>query len=104
MKSRSVEVDPTIGKSIICDAKTYPMRKVSVPDLRHGFRKIERLLYQGEEIQITKRRHVIARLVPEIEQPAAEIPDFQERLRTIYGDKALAVSGAELVSEDRDRY
>jgi len=47
---------------------------------------------------------VIARLVPEIEQPAAEIPDFQERLRTIYGDKALAVSGAELVSEDRDRY
>jgi hypothetical protein len=47
---------------------------------------------------------VIARLVPESEQPAAEIPDFQERLRTIYGDKVLAVSGAELVSEDRDRY
>jgi PD-(D/E)XK endonuclease len=70
MKSPSVEVDPTIGsigKSIICDAKTYPMRKASVHDLRYGFRKIERLLYQGEEIQITKRRHVIARLVPEIE-------------------------------------
>jgi len=71
MKSRSVEVDPTIGKSIICDAKMYPMRKASVHDLRYGFRKIERLLYQGEEIQITKRRHVIARLVPESEQPAA---------------------------------
>jgi hypothetical protein len=48
MKSPSVEVDPTIGSI----SKS---------------RKIERLLYQGEEIQITKRRHVIARLVPEIE-------------------------------------
>jgi antitoxin (DNA-binding transcriptional repressor) of toxin-antitoxin stability system len=107
MKSRSDEVAPTIGsigKSIICDAKTYHMRKASVHDLRYGFRKIERPLYQGEEIQITKRRHVIARLVPESEQPAAELPDFLGRLRATYGDKALAVSGAELVSEDRDRY
>jgi antitoxin (DNA-binding transcriptional repressor) of toxin-antitoxin stability system len=104
MKSPSVEVDPTIGKSIICDAKMYPMRKASVHDLRHGFRKIERLLYQGEEIQITKRGHVIARLVPESEQPAAEVPDFRGRLRATYGDKVLAVSGAEVVSEDRNRY
>jgi hypothetical protein len=74
MKSRSVEVDPTIRKPIICDAKIHPMRKASVHDLRYGFRKIERLLYQGEEIQITKRGHVIARLVPESEQPAAEGP------------------------------
>jgi antitoxin (DNA-binding transcriptional repressor) of toxin-antitoxin stability system len=79
MKSRAVEVDPTIGKSIICDAKMYPKRKASVHDLRYGFRKIERLLYQGEEIQITKRGHVIARLVPESEQPAAEVPDFPLR-------------------------
>src|SRR5580692_281042 len=104
MKSRSVEVDPTISKSIICDAKMYPMRKASVHDLRYGFRKIERLLYQGEEIQITKRGHVIARLVPESEQPAAEVPDFRGRLRATYGDKVLAVSGAEVVSEDRNRY
>jgi antitoxin (DNA-binding transcriptional repressor) of toxin-antitoxin stability system len=104
MKSPSVEVDPTIRKSLICDAKMYPMRKASVHDLRYGFRKIERLLYQGEEIQITKRGHVIARLVPESEQPAAEAPDFLGRLRATYGDKVLAVRGAEVVSEDRNRY
>ncbi len=104
MKSPSVEVDPTIRKSLICDAKMYPLRKASVHDLRYGFRKIERLLYQGEEIQITKRGHVIARLVPESEQPAAEVPDFLGRLRATYGDKVPAVSGAELVSEDRKRY
>ena len=43
----------------------YHMTKASVRDLRYEFKKIERLLLQGEEIQITKRRRVIARLVPE---------------------------------------
>jgi hypothetical protein len=38
----------------------YHMRKASLRDLRYEFKKIERLLRQGEEIQITKRRRVIA--------------------------------------------
>ena len=80
------------------------MKKASVRDLRYAFKKIERLLHEGEEIQITKRQRVIARLVPENAEPAAEIPDFLGRLRVIYGDRVLAVSGAELVSEDRSRY
>ncbi len=110
MESRSVEVDrktQTIGsicKAPICDATRYRMRKASVRDLRYAFKKIERLLHQGEEIQITKRRRVIARLVPESAESAAEVPDFLGRLRATYGDKVRAVSGAELVSEDRDRY
>jgi hypothetical protein len=59
---------------------------------------------QGEEIQATNRRRVIARLVPEGAEPAAEVPDFLGRLRATYGDKVFAVSGAELVAEDRNRY
>lgn len=82
----------------------YHMIKASVRDLRYGFKKIERLLRQGEEIQITKRRRVIARLVPETTQSSPELPDFRARVRAIYGDKVLAVSGADLVSEDRIRY
>ena len=80
------------------------MKTASVRDLRYDFKKIERLLHQGEEVQITKRRHVIARLVPESEKVAKELPDFQARVRKIYGDKILAVSGAELISLDRNRY
>ncbi len=82
----------------------YHMKQASVRDLRYDFKKIERLLHQGEEVQITKRRRVIARLVPELEGGAKEIPDFLLRLRTIYGDKLLSVSGAELLSSDRSRY
>jgi antitoxin (DNA-binding transcriptional repressor) of toxin-antitoxin stability system len=82
----------------------YHMKKASIRDLRYQFKKIERLLHQGEEIQITKRRRVIARLVPETTEAAKATPDFLARLRSIYGDKVLAVSGAELLASDRGRY
>ena len=81
----------------------YHMKKASVRDLRYDFKKIERLLHQGEEVQITKRRRVIARLVPENVRASAQMPDFLQRLRSIYGDKMLPVSGAELIAQDRDR-
>jgi antitoxin (DNA-binding transcriptional repressor) of toxin-antitoxin stability system len=82
----------------------YHMTKASVRDLRYEFKKIERLLLQGEEIQITKRRRVIARLVPESPEVPKKMPDFEARVRKIYGDKVLAVSGADLISWDRNRY
>ena len=83
-----------------CDAIMYHMKKASVRDLRYDFSKIERALRAGEEIQITKRRQVIARLVPERARGAR--PDFMARLRQIYGDTKLKVSGAELISRERD--
>jgi antitoxin (DNA-binding transcriptional repressor) of toxin-antitoxin stability system len=54
----------------------YHMTKASVRDLRYEFKKIERLLLQGEEIQITKRKRVIARLVPESAEAVKKMPDF----------------------------
>jgi antitoxin (DNA-binding transcriptional repressor) of toxin-antitoxin stability system len=80
------------------------MRTVTVRQLGCEFKKIECLLQQGEEIQITKRGRVIARLVPENTQSPPKLPDFCALVRAIYGDKVLKVSGAELVRRDRDRY
>ena len=82
----------------------YHMKKASVRDLRYEFKKIERLLHRGEEIQITKRRRVIARLVPETLQNPTVLPDFLSRLHANYGEEIPATSGAELVAEDRKRY
>jgi antitoxin (DNA-binding transcriptional repressor) of toxin-antitoxin stability system len=82
----------------------YHMTRASVRDLRYGFKKIERLLRQGEEIEITSRRRVIARLVPQGSESSPEVPDFLKRLRANYGDKILPVSGADLIAEDRSRY
>jgi antitoxin (DNA-binding transcriptional repressor) of toxin-antitoxin stability system len=69
---------------------------------RAGFREVEDLLRQGQEIQITKRKRVIARLVPERDEKTPEIPDFLARLKKIYGNKKLKVTGAELISRDRE--
>ena len=81
----------------------YHMRTVSVRDLRYDFKSVERILLEGEEVQITKRRRAIARLVPE-PAPRAGLPDFLGRLRAIYGEKPQQVTGAEIVRMDRDRY
>jgi antitoxin (DNA-binding transcriptional repressor) of toxin-antitoxin stability system len=77
------------------------MKTVSVRDLRYDFPKVEEILKSGEEIRITKRRKVIARLTPEpVERPP--LPDFLGRMKEIFGDKVLTVTGAEIISEDRD--
>lgn len=82
----------------------YHMEKASVRDLRYDFTRIERLLRDGEEVQITKRRRVIARLVPAGPATPAKAPDFMGRLRALYGKKVLKTSGARLLAKDRSRY
>ena len=80
------------------------MKSVSVRDLRYDFPKVERLLREGKDVQVTKRKRVIARLVPEPAKTPPTMPDFLAQQRKIFGNKVLKVSGAELLAEDRDRY
>lgn len=77
------------------------MRSISVRDLRYDFKRVEQFLRTGEEVRVTKRRKVIARLVPE-GSPAVAMPDFLGRLRSQFGARSLRVSGAEIVNQDRD--
>jgi antitoxin (DNA-binding transcriptional repressor) of toxin-antitoxin stability system len=81
------------------------MKTASVRDLRYRFPEIEARLRHGQEIEITKRRRVIARLVPIKPAPRLKAPpDFMTMLKEIYGNKVQKVSGAELVAEQRGRY
>lgn len=79
----------------------YHMKTVTVRDLRYDFPKVESLLAEGEDIQITKRNKVIAHLVP-APTPKRVMPDFMGRLREVYGDKVLEVPSSEIVRMDRD--
>jgi antitoxin (DNA-binding transcriptional repressor) of toxin-antitoxin stability system len=87
-----------------CDSKLNHMKTATVRDLRYRFPEIEARLREGEEIQISKRKRVIARLVPVRPGPTRAWPDFMARLKEIYGKKRLKVSGAELLAQERDRY
>jgi antitoxin (DNA-binding transcriptional repressor) of toxin-antitoxin stability system len=82
----------------------YHMRRASVRDLRYHFREVESLLREGEEIQITKRRRVIAKLIPTKPAEPCRAPDFLARLKEIYKNKPLKVTGADLISRERGRY
>jgi antitoxin (DNA-binding transcriptional repressor) of toxin-antitoxin stability system len=77
------------------------MKTVSVRDLRYDFPKVEEMLRSGEEIRITKRRRVIARLTPEpADRPP--LPDFLGQMKEIFGDRVMKVTGAQIIREDRD--
>ena len=85
------------------DGKVHHMKSVSVRDLRYNFSAVERTLKQGDTIEVTKRRRVIAKLVP-VAPAKPKIPDFMARLRRIYGDRKMKVSNAELIALDRGHF
>ena len=75
------------------------VERVTVSHLRYDFSRIERALRAGHEFQITKRGRVIARLLPDT---GSDRPDFRARLTTIFGNKKLGITGAELISQERN--
>jgi antitoxin (DNA-binding transcriptional repressor) of toxin-antitoxin stability system len=91
-------------RCILCDAKMYHMKKASIRDLRYRFSVIEELLRQGQEIQITKRKRVIARLLPPEPAAPVQMPDFMARMKKIFGKKRMKVSTAELLAAERERF
>jgi antitoxin (DNA-binding transcriptional repressor) of toxin-antitoxin stability system len=80
----------------------YHMKRASVRDLRYDFPRVERMLAEGESIEITKRNQVIGTLSPAAKK--VEIPDFMARMKKIYGNKVLKTSWADFLAERKGRY
>ena len=77
------------------------MKQATLRDLRYNFDHIATLLQSGEEIQITKRKRIVARLLPpDIAAPAVR-PDFAARLDQLHGDNIIPVSGADQLAQER---
>ena len=79
------------------------MKTATVRDLRYHFSEIEARLERGEEIEIHKRKRVIARLVP-VRPKLDAYPDFAAQSREIFGDRITELTGTQIVAEDRDRF
>lgn len=82
----------------------YPMRKANLRDLRYRFSLVENLLGAGEEIQITRHKRVIARLLPAVPVASPKRPDFLARLKRLYRGKPLKITGADLLAAERERF
>ena len=64
------------------------MKTASVRQIQHHFRDVLSWVKDGQEVEITSNRRVVARLLPV--SPAkvkrAKRPDFAARLKRIYGN------------------
>jgi antitoxin (DNA-binding transcriptional repressor) of toxin-antitoxin stability system len=83
------------------------MRSASVRDLRQHFANLLIWIKEGQEIKITMRRRVVARLVPErpAKKVAVKMPDFAARLKKIHGRRTISAATARaLLAENKGRY
>jgi antitoxin (DNA-binding transcriptional repressor) of toxin-antitoxin stability system len=66
-------------------------------------RRLKAWLRAGKTVELKERDQVIARIVPEREEPkAVEMPDFAERAKRIFGDRVLPA--VDVLIEERGRY
>lgn len=81
---------------IMCHMKT-----ASIRDVRHDFGRVLDWVADGEEVAITKRRRIVARLLPADRAKTsarARMPDISARLQRVFGRKVISdkVMGAVL--------
>ena len=75
------------------------MQTATMRDLRYDFAKIKAWLGVGEEVVLTKHSRPVARIVREPEKPKKiKMPDFEARLKAMFGDEVLP----SIVLEERE--
>ena len=60
------------------------MRRASIGEVQHNLSSLLGYIEQGEEILLTRRNRVIARIIPATEPGGRELPDFNERSRQMF--------------------
>ena len=90
----------------ICEALCFTNEDGGRPGVEAEFRKPIGLawLEDGQEIQITMRRRVVARLVPDRPKSAAKVK-MPGRLEKIHGEKVIGAEEAQaILDEDKGRF
>jgi antitoxin (DNA-binding transcriptional repressor) of toxin-antitoxin stability system len=77
------------------------MKQYSIMETQHNLSKVLREVEAGHEVQITRRKKVVARLLPPLDAEAVEFPDFAGRARRVWGKTWQGASSDELLEESR---
>lgn len=77
------------------------MRTASVRDIRQNFPRVMAWVADGEQVAVTMRRKVVARLVPERAESGrkASAPDFAAISREIFGNRTFRKDAMEAERE-----
>jgi prevent-host-death family protein len=83
----------------------YHMKTATVRDLRNNFARVSAWISSGQEVEITKRGEVMARLVPVTSVKRKKKHDWaarMKRLKEISGGKKLSGNSVLLMREGSD--
>jgi antitoxin (DNA-binding transcriptional repressor) of toxin-antitoxin stability system len=76
--------------------KTY-----SIMESQHNLAQVVRDVEAGYDVGITRRKKLVARLLPPEEDERVALPDFAARARDVWGDTWRGLSSEQLVDESR---
>lgn len=81
------------------------MKKASVREIQHHFSDVLRHIEEGEEVYITKRNKIVAKIVPQsdTQNGPAEYPDFVGRAKNICGDSRRKALSDTIIEERKER-
>lgn len=85
----------------MCHITVSHMKSTTIRELKHGTSEVLSWVAQGETVEVRRRNQPVALLTPPPSPEHIERPDFIARLRDIYGDTVLPVTGTDLVAESR---
>lgn len=81
------------------------MKTATVREIRHDFGRLLTWIEEGEQVEITKRKRVVARLVPVKAKPRkVKWPDFAARRRKLFPNGIRGKPVSEIVDEGRGEY
>lgn len=70
-------------------------------ETQHNLSKVLREVEAGGEVEITRRKKVVARLLPPMKSETVKFPDFAARARRTWGGRWEGASSDELLDESR---
>jgi antitoxin (DNA-binding transcriptional repressor) of toxin-antitoxin stability system len=81
------------------------MKTATVREIRHDFGRVLTWIEEGEQVEITKRKRVVARLVPvKIKAKEFKWPDFAARRKKTFPNGIKGKPVSEIVDEGRGEY
>jgi antitoxin (DNA-binding transcriptional repressor) of toxin-antitoxin stability system len=76
------------------------MKTFSIMQVQHNLAKVLETVDRGQEVGITRRKHLVARILP-VRQEMVELPNFQERAEKIWGNAWSGASSETLLDKSR---
>lgn len=75
---------------------------VSVRELQQNLKRVMARVERGQEIEVTRRRRPVARLAPvQARATPRPWPDLEARAKSVFGDRVITPTAAEMVIAGR---